>query len=43
MNIALRGYSVALLLLAVFCSACGPGFQAGTDVDQGQTGDVSRR
>ncbi len=36
MNIALRGYSVALLLLAVFFSACGPGFQAGGDVDQGR-------
>ena len=36
MNIALRGYSVALLLLAVFFSACGPGFQAATDVDQGR-------
>ncbi len=36
MNIRLRGYSVALLLLAVFCSACGPGFQASTDVDQGR-------
>ena len=36
MNITLRGYSVALLLLAVFFSACGPSFQAGTDVDQGR-------
>ena len=36
MNIALRGYSVALLLLAVFFSACGPSFQAGGDVAQGR-------
>ena len=36
MNITLRGYSVALLLLAVFFSACGPSFTAGTHVDRGR-------
>ena len=36
MNITLRGYSVALLLLAVFFSACGPSFTASTDVDRGR-------
>ena len=36
MNIALRGYSVALLLLAVFFSGCGGSFQTGGDIAQGR-------
>ena len=36
MNIALRGYSVALLLLAVFFSGCGGSFQTGGDLAQGR-------
>jgi tetratricopeptide (TPR) repeat protein len=36
MNIALRGYSVALLFLAVFFSGCGGSFQSGGDVAQGR-------
>ena len=32
----LRGYSVALLLLAVFFSGCGGSFQTGGDIAQGR-------
>jgi tetratricopeptide (TPR) repeat protein len=36
MNIALRRYSLALLLFAIFFSGCGPSFQTGSDVAQGR-------
>ncbi len=36
MNISFRGYSLAVLLFAVFFSGCGPGFQAGGNVAQGR-------
>ena len=36
MTRALSGYSLALLLLAIFFSGCGAGFQGGGDIAQGR-------